>query len=554
MTDQNEAKTRKSVPIWALAVIAIAAAAIGFLLAALIANMGEKKGESATQYTQVVEMNDTNQYDPSAWGQNFPSEFEGWKATAIYKSSDHKPDTLVANVDLVTAGTPINPDFDTRTEVAGSKIEEDTRVKRLWQGFAFFIDYRHARGHAYMLEDQLTTKRVTERNQPGACIHCHASTVQMWAAASTAGPNASFNETMNSGFVALNSIPYDCEATSVTPEWQAAQKEGKDCTDIEADMESMIKKHSMDQVNGDPIGCVDCHDPATMKLRISRPGLINSFAEYKAGQGIANYDVNKDATNNELRALVCAQCHIEYYFAGANKDVVFPWAKGLDIDDTLEYYNEPRFTFNGVENVGFSDYANPRAQVGSIKAQHPEYEVWSSSIHAANGVTCADCHMAYTRDGSQKITNHDIRNPLYDVNATCGQCHTASEQVLRDRVTTINNRFKITRDAALDSAMVLLDMLEAVQAEDSTIQVPEATMAKVKELYRKGGYYADYAYSENSYGFHNPDYLQRVLGQSLDATRQGQLLLSQLGVEVPDLGPSEFTAKNTAHIEEVGLK
>ena len=578
MTDQNEAKTRKGVPIWALAVIVIAAAAVGFLIASLIANMGERKGESATTYTEVVKLTQTS-YDPADWGKNFPGEYDGWVATKDYKSSAHKPPTLVANEDSTLPGVePINKKFDTRDKVAASKIQEDTRVKRLWAGFAFTIDYRHARGHAYMLEDQLTTKRTTERNQPGACIHCHASTVQMWTNASTAGDNAGFNETMISGFTALNSIPYDCEATSVTPAWQEAQPEGKNCKDINQDMESTIKMNSVDTVNGDPLGCIDCHDPDTMKLRISRPGLINAMKDLKALPeygGIQNFDVNKDATTQELRALVCAQCHIEYYFAGPNKDVVFPWAKGLDIDDTLEYYNEPRFKVTNnadpnnllpFENVGFSDFFNPRGQkaseaqggaIGSIKAQHPEYETWSSSIHAANGVTCADCHMAYTREGSQKISNHNVQNPLNNIEGTCGQCHTASSDVLQDRVTTINNRFKISRDAALDSVMVLLDMLESTSPTadgPAKFKVADATLKEVRELYRQAGYYADYAYSENSYGFHNPDYLQRVLNQSLDASRKGQVILAQAGVEVPELAPSTNTVKNLEHANETGLK
>ncbi|MCL1923801.1 MAG: ammonia-forming cytochrome c nitrite reductase subunit c552 [Propionibacteriaceae bacterium] len=553
MTNQNDAKTRSATPMWVLTVIAIAAAAIGFLLALLIANIGEKKGQSGSQYTQVVELKQDT-YDPAKWGQNFPAQYDGWKATANYKSSDHKPDTLIAWNAKTDDDFVGNDVVDTRTEVTSSKIQEDDRVKRLWGGYAFAIDYRHARGHMHMLTDQMNTLRVLERDQPGACIHCHASTVHMWEANSTAGEGANFNEKMQSGFANLNPIPYNCESTAI-----AAKQEVDPtyCADIEADMESMIKKHSVDTVNGDPIGCIDCHDPETMKLRISRPGLINGMKDLKGEK----YDVNKDATTQELRALVCAQCHIEYYFGGeGNKHVVFPWANGLDIDQVYDYYQEPVFKSaplgggDPVEKTAFADFVNPNAKVASLKVQHPEYEAWSSSVHAANGVTCADCHMPYMRNGAQKVSNHDVKNPLSDINGSCGTCHTASDQVIRDRVRTINNRFKVSRDAGLDSQMVLLQMLTEVQADGSTVTIDPATLTQAKELYRKAGFYIDYAYSENSYGFHNPDYFQRIIGQSLDASRQGQLLLAAQGAAVPDLGPSAKTEENAKHILETGLR
>ncbi len=45
-----------------------------------------------------------------------------------------------------------------------------------------------------------------------------------------------------------------------------------------------------------PIACIDCHDPASMQLRVTRPGFIEGIRALKASQGIQNYDVNKMAT------------------------------------------------------------------------------------------------------------------------------------------------------------------------------------------------------------------------------------------------------------------
>ena len=68
-----------------------------------------------------------------------------------------------------------------------------------------------------------------------------------------------------------------------------------------------------------------------MDLRITRPALVNALN----ARGI---DVTK-ATRQEMRTYVCAQCHVEYYFAGDNKLLTFPWEQGLNIDDIDAYYD-----------------------------------------------------------------------------------------------------------------------------------------------------------------------------------------------------------------------
>ena len=82
-----------------------------------------------------------------------------------------------------------------------------------------------------------------------------------------------------------------------------------------------------------PVACIDCHDPATMALRVTRPGFINGIRELKAKQGVKDYDVNKKASQKEMRAFVCGQCHVEYYFKGDDKQLTYPWAKGIQVDD-----------------------------------------------------------------------------------------------------------------------------------------------------------------------------------------------------------------------------
>jgi nitrite reductase (cytochrome c-552) len=44
-------------------------------------------------------------------------------------------------------------------------------------------------------------------------------------------------------------------------------------------------------------------------------------------------------------------------------------------------------------------------------------------------------------------------------------------------------------------------------------------------LQRKAQFYLDFVEAENSYGFHAPEEALRILGESIDFARQGQLAL-----------------------------
>src|SRR5690606_11834854 len=181
-----------------------------------------------------------------------------------------------------------------------------------------------------------------------------------------------------------------------------------------------------------PVACIDCHDADTMALRVTRPAFMNGIAAVKALEGIEDYDVNEDATRHEMRTYVCAQCHVEYYFKGEGKTLTYPWAKGLNIDDVYDYYTEE----------GFTDWVHAETGAPMLKAQHPEFELWSQGIHARSGVTCADCHMPYKRVGGTKVSDHHVRSPLLNVNNACGTCHKYEDKELIDRAETIQHRHR----------------------------------------------------------------------------------------------------------------
>jgi len=492
MSEESPEKRKRGIPPWVFVLVIIVAAAVGVGITALVGSIGQHKGEAAAGFTQVVKLDETT-VDPAVWGQNFPTQYDLFLQTAVFTPTAHNPELVQQTPTAV----------DPRTETTASKIEQDPRLVTMWKGYAFSIDYRHLRGHAYMLYDQQTTKRVLERAQPGACLNCHASIGEIQ---SQLGGGTSPDQ-MAAGWAAMNKMPY-LQATAMA-------------------------QH--------PLSCIDCHDPATMKLRVTRPAFVTGIAALKASEGIQNYDVNRDATTQEMRTFVCAQCHVEYYFKADDKTLIFPWKYGTDINDEFQYY----------QDIGFSDFQHALTGAPIIKAQHPEFEVWSQGVHAANGVTCADCHMAYQRVGATKVSNHDVTSPMASdasINASCGTCHTSSTQVLRDEVTAIQNRYVDSRDRTMDALTQFITALQA--AEQNNTASPEAIEA-AKQYQRFASFYADWAYSENSYGFHAPDFLQRVLQQSLDASRKGQLILK--GLAPAEVDPSDVAAANQAQSQASGL-
>jgi nitrite reductase (cytochrome c-552) len=248
-----------------------------------------------------------------------------------------------------------------------------------------------------------------------------------------------------------------------------------------------------------------------MELRVTRPGFIEGFRAFKASQGIENYDVNKQATRQEMRAFVCGQCHVEYYFKGAEKRLVFPWAKGLKVDNIIDYYDE----------AGFKDWVHKDSGAPALKAQHPEFEMWNQGVHAKSGVTCADCHMPYQRVGGTKVSDHWIRSPLLNINRACQGCHKWSEDELKQRVHTIQDRTYQARNQAMDALMGLIADIKAAKDAGK----PEEQLEAARYLQRRAQFFLDFVEAENSTGFHADQEAVRVLGEAANFARQGQIAI-----------------------------
>lgn len=362
---------------------------------------------------------------------------------------------------------------------AFSKLDADPHLKRIFAGYAFAIEFNEERGHAYTLRDQDSTLRVRMKPQPGSCLQCHASIIPAYR-------KAGDGDVMK-GFEKVSAMP-----------WAEARA---------------LVEH--------PVACIDCHDPKTMQLRVTRPGFLRGIAAYKASQGVKDYDPNRDATRQEMRTYVCGQCHVEYYFRKPDKVVTYPWAKGLKVEEIEAYY----------DSIGFSDWTHAETGAPVLKAQHPEFEMWSQGIHARSGVACADCHMPYMRDGAMKVSDHHIRSPLLNVDRACLSCHPFPADEMRKRAELIQERNAKLLIRAEDALVALYDAVKDARGAgaDSTA----LSKAGVYQFQRSAQFRLDFVNAENSMGFHAPQEAARILAEAIDYARQGEMAARLMKTRAP---------------------
>ncbi|MFV0365655.1 MAG: ammonia-forming cytochrome c nitrite reductase [Mangrovibacterium sp.] len=359
-------------------------------------------------------------------------------------------------------------DMDFESQHLGNK-PQDELAKRpdmviLWAGYAFSKEYNAPRGHFYAVDDVRQILRTAAPSgdedgpMPAACWTCKSPDVPRLM--NEVGINEFYNH-----------------------KWA---------------------KWGSEIMN--PIGCADCHDPVTMALQISRPALIEAFAR----QG---KDITK-ATHQEMRSLVCAQCHVEYYFTKQGNVVTFPWDKGFTVEDMERYYDE----------IEFSDWTHQLSRTPMIKAQHPDYETFTMGPHAERGLSCADCHMPYMADGSIKFTDHQIMSPLKNIKRTCQTCHNDSEDELKQMVYTRQNKAFELRDRLEE---LLSDAhLEAAFAWENG--ATEAQMEEALKYIRQAQWRWDFGVASHGASFHAPQETQRILAHGIDKAHQARQALNNV--------------------------
>ncbi|QOI99426.1 MAG: ammonia-forming cytochrome c nitrite reductase subunit c552 [Phycisphaeraceae bacterium] len=493
-------KARRGVPaalVWLVAVVSMAGT-VGAML--LFQNIQTRKFEAASSVIRIVELTERT-VDPAEWGKNFPRQYDGYVRTS---------DNPRARAGL-SDSLPADEGEHEGDGKAVSKLDENPRLKTIFNGYAFAIDYRERRGHAFMLHDQRETERVKQRQQPGACLNCHASNVVAYREAGLkAGAPGTLDDPLLSasgraqlfkGWENVNPMPYH-EATGLVSH---------------------------------PVTCLDCHDPDSMRLRITKPAFLEGIAalarsddavphlpsieRWRASGRKGEYDPNDLATRQEMRSMSCAQCHVEYYFKGNEKRLTYPWHKGLKVEQMEAYYDE----------VGWDDWVHKDSGAKVIKAQHPEFELWSQGVHARSGVSCADCHMPYTREGGVKFSDHQIRTPLANVARACQTCHQYTESEILARVDAIQTRTRGMMDRA-ETAVV--DLIRAIVSAKEA-GASDEQLALARDLQRRAQWRADFMNAENSMGFHAPAESLRILGEAVDLARQGVVEAVKAGGTAP---------------------
>ena len=526
----------RRVPMWWIVGAALLSALVTFGIAALLMNIFQRKMEAKNPYVRLVEVDD-NTTDPAQWGKNWPHHFNE------YSRSVDATHTRYGGSD----GAP-----------AKSRLEIDPWLQRMFGGYAFAIDFRERRGHAYMLYDQQQTKRVTDKAQAGACLNCHSSVVPTYRrlglekAGKTLADADGFDwPAVFAGFEQLSVMSYiDAHAELLktpdgTPREAQPMPGGSSVVEkTPANAQGVPKgapttREALAAHVGEahPVSCVDCHDAENMALRVTRPAFIvgirklaesedpvphlPSIQRWRDGDRAQPYDPNIEATRQEMRTFSCAQCHVEYY-CGPKVPMFYPWGDGLKVEQIENYYDNYKFP----DGKRFFDWVHAETGAEVIKAQHPEFEMWSQGVHARSGVACADCHMPYTRAGAAKISDHYIRSPLLNIARSCQVCHPFPESELEARVHAIQDRHKALMDRSGKAMVAMLDEIAAAKKAGATPQ----DLAPIFALQRKGQWRLDFVNAENSMGFHAPQEGARILGESIDYFRQGQVMAQQFRV------------------------
>ncbi|HET7753781.1 MAG TPA: ammonia-forming cytochrome c nitrite reductase subunit c552 [Anaeromyxobacteraceae bacterium] len=512
-------------------------------VAALLVNVSERKTEQRHSYVKVVEVTE-NDTDPAKWGKNWPREYDDYMRTAELTSTKYGGAGGISE-----GGMP------------PQKAERDPWLKRVFAGYLFAVDYRDRRGHSYMLKDQEVTKRNIpgEGKQSGNCLHCHGSIIPLYKKlGKEAAPQANEAEQLQVGLAKVGELGY----------WDAHK--------------------ALEDLGGGkvhPVSCVDCHDPASMEVRVTRPGFIAgiqklaassaevpflpSVERWRKGDKAKAYDPNLDASRQEKRAFVCGQCHVEY-FCGKGMTLFFPWAEGFKVEQMEHLYDNMQ-----VKGGRFKDWVHAETGFELLKAQHPEFEVWSQGIHARAGVTCADCHMPYKREGAAKFSDHWVRSPLLQPNRACASCHPYGDEEMKARVATIQDRHFALLTRAGNAAVAMIDAIVAVRKPyddanraaavakaKATLEPQESfqklskedqekkmgaevkanllaswreviaktpALQELEKLQRAAQWRLDFVAAENSMGFHAPQELGRILGESIDFSRLAQVKAAELG-------------------------
>lgn len=391
----------------------------------------------------------------------------------------------------------------------------------LWNGFGFAVEYNLTRGHTYAFEDQMNVRRITGNpNAVAACMSCKTTLFPKMI--EEFGYDTAFKMNYHE-----EAMPWIDQMTAST------------------------KTDELGNYGHASVGCSTCHDPVTMDLRIAMPQLTLSLENMDPEIMQKQLGFTLDTiTQHDMRSLVCAQCHVEYYFDPTNNaHTTFPWDQGVRMENMWDYYDE-LYGYDevtgelgnrpGYDGYFKGEYVSRLTNTPIQKAQHPEFELWSYGPHQT--VSCADCHMPYQRvDGKKKISSHRWGSPLKTVEESCRTCHAdKSPTYLKDRVKDIQTRHKSglleAQELGVDATYYVNRLMTRL---DEGKDINPAKVNEARYLQRKGQWFWDIIAAENSYGFHNPDAavdsFRMSIQASAEAIRIATVELVKAGEDIDEL-------------------
>src|SRR5512143_2602652 len=373
-------------------------------------------------------------------------------------------------------------------KITYDKLSEFPYMALLFNGWGFGVEYNEPRGHAYMLKDQIDVD-PSRVKAGGVCLTCKT--------------------------------PY---APKLEKE-KGQEYYGRPWNEVHAMVPEAHRELG--------VACIDCHDPKDMSLKISR--------EFTLSKALESMKVDPaKLSRQDMRSIGCAEGHVTYSIRrDANMKSVgidFPWQGsawgGISVENVIRQIRNDPSVGEWKQNVtGF--------KLAFIR--HPEFELYSAnSVHWKAGVSCADCHMPYTKVGAYKVSDHRVTSPLKNDLKACMQCHTESADWLRDQVITIQDRtasLMLRSGYATATAAKLFEM--ANDAEAAGKKIDKELYAKAKDYYMEAFYRTSYVGAENSVGFHNPTEATRILGDATAFAGKSEGLLRQAlakaGIDVPQV-------------------
>ena len=439
-----------------------------FLLGLLVSSLMERRAEVASVFNNKrTVFEDSIVAQSEKFKADYPREYETWAQTE---------------------DTSFESKYNGSEEV--DVLEQRPEMVVLWAGYAFSRHYNTPRGHKHCIED---LRKILRTGNPGIDGDGDMQPATCWTCK---GPDVP------------RMMRELSDSKSVFDPTNYYAYEGK-WSGLGAEMYNTV-------------GCSDCHDATTMDLRPARPAIYEAFAR----RGL---DVKKQ-THQEMRSLVCAQCHVEYYFIkpddasnpGKANYLMFPHDKGLTLEAAEEYY----------DSIGFYDYIHAVSKTPILKAQHPGYEMSKQGIHGQRGVSCADCHMPYMQEGGVKFSDHHIMSPLAHIDRTCQTCHRQDAETLRqnvyerqDKCTEIRNRAEKELARAHFETKFIIDK-----------GATEAELKPIHDLLPKSQWRWDYSIASHGATFHAPQEVIRLLAASIDYSKEARIIIARIAAKYGHTG------------------